>query len=178
MTSVFSLSFPLVSFCVFLSVNTKDTSVNNDDRSDFLRSDDELSSPSGLTDTIRAAVPVVTDIEDLCNQPSQSPTRRANDFCSSSFGCNGQSRQQCNELIKTYKQQQQVDFNEFYINTQSLRHTVFLILLLCSMFVVSCNQMESIQNTYQLHLNILDALLVNITFNMDAHNGRNVWYLH
>lgn len=107
--------------------------MNHDDRSEFLRSDEELSSPSGQMDTIRAAVPVITDIEDLCDQPP----RKANDFCSSSFGCSGQSRQQCNEIIKDYKQQQQVDFNEFYINTQSLRHTVLLILLLCSMFVVS-----------------------------------------
>lgn len=118
---------------IFLIVSTKDTTINTDD----LMQDREISSPTGITDTIRAAVPPVADIEDLCNQPSLSATRRANDFCSSAFGCSGPSRQQCNELIKAYKEQQQVDFNEFYINTQSLRHTMLLILLLCSMFVVS-----------------------------------------
>lgn len=166
----FFVRFKFIS--IAFAVNTKDTSINNDERSDFLRSDEELSSTSVQTDTIRAAVPAVTDIEDLYIKPSTSSPAKANDFCSSSFGCNGQSRQHCNELIKDYKEQQQVDFNEFYINTQSLRHTVLLILLLCSMFVVSWWMLRAVAGQTLLNLFKFQSISLSIwTLIMEGMSG-------
>lgn len=83
------------------------------------------------------ATTIVPDIEDiLSSNESQNHGKRSNDLCSSSFACSGQSRQQCQEIVRDYRQQQQA-FLEFYNDIQSVRHTAYLILLICSMFVVS-----------------------------------------
>lgn len=78
-----------------------------------------------------------TDIEDLFKSDRKDHRPHEKDFCSSAFGCSGPSRQKCHELIKDYREHQLVEFTQFYNETQCLRHTVLLILLLCSMFVVS-----------------------------------------
>lgn len=77
------------------------------------------------------------DIEDLCRSIENDNNLRTNELCSSSYACSGPSRQQCQDLVNDYHQRQQLEFAEFYHSIQSFRHTVLLILLLCSMFVVS-----------------------------------------
>lgn len=81
---------------------------------------------------------VIPDIEDMfASNDCNDHAKRSNDMCSSSFSCSGPSRQQCQEIVRDYRQQQQAAFLEFYNDIQSVRHTAFLILLICSMFVVS-----------------------------------------
>lgn len=86
---------------------------------------------------------IVPDIEDILRptdiddgNDNDRTLRNGREFCSSSFACSGPSRQHCLGMVRDYRQQQHLDFLEFYDNIQSLRHTVLLILLLCSMFVV------------------------------------------
>lgn len=146
------------------SIVTKDTVINDDERTSFLRNENGGNVPNGAVaggsvsiddeneaprNRIRAAIssqesqstssPVVPDIEDLfkSNDTSDKALRTGKEFCSSSFACSGPSRQHCQDLVRDYRQQQHLEFIEFYNNIQSLRHTVLLILLLCSMFVVS-----------------------------------------
>lgn len=126
-------------------VNTKDTVLNDDERNNFLRTENCAASlreeNKNVQNTMEASassasIAVVTDIEDMFRSNNVKPAIKGKEFCSSSFSCSGPSRQHCHELIEDYRQEQQLEFQEFYNNTQSLRHTVLLILLLCSMFVV------------------------------------------
>lgn len=147
------------------SIVTKDTVVNDEERNNFVRSDSaSTNDPSVSVASVRrvheisrddgnqcpgSPTPVVHDIEDLA-KANGPPSQRGNEMCSSSFGCSGQSRQHCQELVRDYRQQQHFEFLEFYNSTQSLRHTVLLILLLCSMFVVS------LINTFHIHMNFYE----------------------
>lgn len=89
--------------------------------------------------------PEITDIEDILtrkrNETSNEPTNTTNDMCSSQFNCNGTDQQSCKTLIRNYHEQSQyglepLEFDANIDDYQTLRHTVLLILLLCSMFVV------------------------------------------
>lgn len=76
-----------------------------------------------------------TDIEDLFKSKGHSSRQRQ--YCDSQFECSDKSRQHCQKLMKVYQSQTISHLKEFTENMRSMRHTVFLILLLCSMFVVS-----------------------------------------
>lgn len=126
------------------SVDTKDTVINDNDRNTFIRTEnvDQETTRNRLsrqpiqsqdTCTTSTSAP---DIEDLCKPVNDNKISRSNEICSSSFSCSGQSRQACQTLVNEYNERQQLEFMEFYNSIQSLRHTVMLILLLCSMFVV------------------------------------------
>ena len=72
----------------------------------------------------------------MCRQTG----RRAN-MCSPSFSCPSNERQNCQSLIKQYEEQtrkglEPLEFPNDTDEHQTLKHTVLLILLLCSMFVV------------------------------------------
>lgn len=130
------------------SVDTKDTVINDAERSAYIRTEtneqetarnrirpttiQSQSQDSNCTSNVTAP-----DIEDLCKSEDNDKNVRSNDMCGSSYACSGPSRQACQELVRDYRQRQQLEFQEFYNSIQSLRHTVVLILLLCSMFVVS-----------------------------------------
>lgn len=129
------------------SIVTKDTVINDEERSQFVRNDscsttndasasEEIESARTQINQCSPAAAIIHDIEDLVRTNGTSTSPRGNAMCSSSFGCSGPSRQHCQELVRDYRQQQHFEFLEFYNTTQSLRHTVLLILLLCSMFVV------------------------------------------
>lgn len=84
--------------------------------------------------------PDVLDIEDILKRKNE-PVNSTNDLCSTQFNCNGTDQQSCQTLIRNYHDQSQYGLEplEFDVNIddyQTLRHTVLLILLLCSMFVV------------------------------------------
>lgn len=125
------------------SVDTKDTVINDAERNTFIRTESDdlettrnrmrqaMQSQSTCTSSV-----TTPDIEDLCKPLENDKTLRSNEMCSSSFACSGPSRVQCQELVNDYNQRQQLEFMEFYNSIQSLRHTVLLILLVCSMFVV------------------------------------------
>lgn len=125
------------------SVDTKDTVINDAERNTFIRteSDDQETMRNRLRQTVQSqetctSTSSAPDIEDLCKPMNGDKPFRSNEMCSSSFACSGQSRQQCQTLVSEYNERQQLEFMEFYKSIQSLRHTVLLILLLCSMFVV------------------------------------------
>lgn len=75
-----------------------------------------------------------TDIEDLFKS-KEHPTRD-NEFCNSEFNCSGKSRENCQKLMQDYRSQTITGMKDFNQNVKSMRLTVLLILLLCSMFVV------------------------------------------
>lgn len=63
-------------------------------------------------------------------------------LCSSQYSCSGPSRQNCKSLVEKYNQQADEGLEPLEIEPdvdehQTLKHIVLLILLLCSMFVVS-----------------------------------------
>lgn len=128
------------------SVDTKDTVINDAERTTYIRTENieqettahNRIQPAKLQSqnsncTNNATVP---DIEDICKRIDNDKNLHSNDLCSPSYACSGPSRQACQELVEDYRQRQQLEFHEFYNSIQSLRHTVVLILLLCSMFVV------------------------------------------
>lgn len=129
------------------TVDTKDTIIDVNVRTKYIHTecDDEENTPHRARPTFLSQDSCTSntshpDIEDLCKLNSTDKDIRSNDLCNSSYPCSGSSRQHCQELVRDYhQQQQQLEFQEFYNNIQSLRHTVVLILLLCSMFVVSVN---------------------------------------
>lgn len=102
---------------------------------------------------------VVLDIEDLLaasaakhsaknlatpdNVNNTNSSGGSNGLCSTKFNCGGTSRQNCQNLISEYQDHahhglEPLEFPENLDEHQTMRHTVLLILLLCSMFVVSC----------------------------------------
>ncbi|EFA13400.1 lysosomal cholesterol signaling protein isoform X2 [Tribolium castaneum] len=102
------------------------------------------------------------DIEDLF------PVNGDTGLCPSRFGCQGPKREQCQGIVRQY--QETIDDDLEFIEEepelhepQFLRHTVLLILLLCSMFVglaisIWTLVMEQISGIY-IELSFLDATL-------------------
>lgn len=180
------------------SIDTKDTIINDDDRDLTNQSEGCSTSSINEIETTRNRIKshgsqctnssTIQDIEDLVRSTDNDKTLRGtNDLCNSTFTCSGQSRQQCHEIIRNYRQQQQhLEFLEFYNDTQSMRHTVVLILMICSMFVVC--KIEQKQKRKQksgfLYLFFFDLfvsflqILVDFIISMDFNHGRNVWHLH
>lgn len=65
-------------------------------------------------------------------------------LCPTRFGCQGPARDQCQGILQQYQDQQTGDSDVETLeedmdshDPQTFRHIVLLILLLCSMFVVS-----------------------------------------
>ncbi|XP_037932855.1 uncharacterized protein LOC119667623 [Teleopsis dalmanni] len=119
---------------------------------------------SSTVTTPTTATTVVVDIEDLLNRrntainKNSSPTTSTDQFhddfrhnhaartmCSPSFDCGpSTSRQNCQNMIERYEEQTRNGLEplEFPTDTdehQTLKHTVLLIILLCSMFVSLSN---------------------------------------
>lgn len=85
------------------------------------------------------------DIEDLVKARPQPSTSQ--EYCNSEFSCDAKSRENCQRLMKVYQTETISHIKEFTENMKSMRLTVFLVLLLCSMFVVS---IASDQQIYRL----------------------------
>lgn len=123
------------------------------------------------------ATNLVVDIEDLVRRR----INRNNDgvangdlenigggLCSSQFNCAGTSRQSCQNLIQKYEENSRdglepIEFDDIVDDHQTLKHTVLLILLLCSMFVslalsIWTLVMEGMSGIY-VELSFLDAFL-------------------
>ncbi|KAJ6641073.1 Integral membrane protein, partial [Pseudolycoriella hygida] len=106
-------------------------------------SDDEESNCSKTEDccTRKSTATTVVDIEDLMAQKCNDRARAGSSgLCSSQFNCDGTSRENCQTLVKKYqtdtiKGLEPLEFPENVDEYQTMRHTVLLILLLCSMFV-------------------------------------------
>ncbi|KAJ8917326.1 hypothetical protein NQ315_002348 [Exocentrus adspersus] len=120
----------------------------------------------------------VTDIEDLLGDrnggfksfiavtPGDSPSR--GDLCPTGFGCDGPKREACHGIVRQYQQQIDDDLELIEEEPEShepqiLRHTVLLILLLCSMFVgmalsIWTLVIEQMSGIY-VELSFLDALM-------------------
>lgn len=63
-------------------------------------------------------------------------------LCPTRFGCQGPTRAQCHGLLKRYEEQiddsdNEIEEDQEAVDPQLTRHIILLILLLCSMFVVS-----------------------------------------
>ncbi|XP_055627992.1 integral membrane protein GPR155 [Toxorhynchites rutilus septentrionalis] len=120
------------------------------------------------------AARTVVDIEDLRIQRSISNDIESEDFitssgmCSAQFNCPAASKQQCQSLIERYREHahdglEPLEFDKTVDEHQTLKHTVLLILLLCSMFVglalsVWTLIMEGMSGIY-VELTFLDAFL-------------------
>lgn len=81
----------------------------------------------------------VLDIEDLL---AKTTRRDSSNLCPTQFDCSaGTSGQNCQSLVQRYREQSQYELEPLEIEEtdlyQTLKHTVLLVLLLCSMFVVS-----------------------------------------
>lgn len=118
--------------------------------------------------------PGETDIEDLFKTTPQGS--REKQYCGSQFKCNDKSRENCEKLMKVYQNQTISHLKEFTENMRSMRHTVFLILMLCSMFVVSEKSMiiSSTINTQTRNR----FFAVGFVVHLDTYHGRHVWHLH
>ncbi|KAH8307356.1 hypothetical protein KR044_010665 [Drosophila immigrans] len=138
---------------------------------------------SGSTVTTpTTASTVVMDIEDLLNRSRQrnvmnskdldkidvAPTTEAH-MCSSSYNCGpSTSRQGCQNIIERYEEQtrsglEPLEHTSDCDEHQTLKHTILLIILLCSMFVglavsIWTLVMEGMSGIY-LELSFLDAFL-------------------
>nr|CAI5834013.1 unnamed protein product [Callosobruchus analis] len=120
---------------------------------------EDLFSDSSKNGEIRGVLAVLTE-------EGMSPTKDG--LCPSRFGCAGHKREACYGIVKQY--QEQIDDALEYIEEepeshepQILRHTVLLILLLCSMFVglalaIWTLVMEQMSGIY-VELSFLDATL-------------------
>uniref|UniRef100_A0A1B0CM07 Putative intracellular signal transduction n=1 Tax=Lutzomyia longipalpis TaxID=7200 RepID=A0A1B0CM07_LUTLO len=107
----------------------------------------------------------VLDIEDLV---TRRLAEQQNGLCSAQFNCAGTSRQSCQTLIQRYQENtrrglEPLEFDESIDDHQTLKHTVLLILLLCSMFVglalsIWTLVMEGMSGIY-VELSFLDAFL-------------------
>ncbi|CAH0548586.1 unnamed protein product [Brassicogethes aeneus] len=161
-----------------------------------------------ITETCCEESPVV-DIEDLLGkEPTAATIMETMDenspngegLCPSRFGCQGPTREQCHGIVRQY--QQQIDEDLMLIEEepeshepQILRHTVLLILLLCSMFVglslsIWTLVMEQMSGIY-IELSFLDAtlnfgqsILIFAIFGLDTKEivlpvlkfWRKIWY--
>ena len=90
-----------------------------------------------------AAVPTqtrtVVDIEDIVPKGPNVDVTAAN-LCSTQFGCASTSRQACQSMVQRYQENshyelEPIEYDDNVDTYQVLKHTVLLILLLCSMFV-------------------------------------------
>ena len=83
----------------------------------------------------------VVDIEDLMANDNNDDDD-GNGLCSTQFNCASTSRQNCQSILQKYQEDSQyelepIEYDDNIDNYQVLKHTVLLVLLLCSMFVVS-----------------------------------------
>lgn len=152
--------------------------------------------------TRKSTATTVVDIEDLMSSSKyDSDAPRSNGLCSSNFNCAGPSRQSCKTLVQQYQEQNRhglepIEFSDSDEDElQSMRHTVLLILLLCSMFVslalsIWTLVMEGMSGVY-VELSFLDgflnfgqSLIVLACFITDTGNllpqvakyFRKIWY--
>lgn len=120
------------------------------------------------TDTRRSTV---VDIEDLLakrKRESYTPPESPRTICSPAYACASTSRQSCQTLVQQYHDQSRNGLEPLENagdedDHQTLKHTVLLIILLCSMFVglalsVWTLIMEGLSGIY-LELSFLDAFL-------------------
>ncbi|KAH8389527.1 hypothetical protein KR200_003669 [Drosophila serrata] len=139
-------------------------------------------SGGGSVTTPSTTSTVVVDIEDLLNRTRQRANKDLdkieaaprteeirNQMCSSSFNCGpSTSRQSCQTIIERYEDQNRrglepLEHTSDTDEHQTLKHTVLLIILLCSMFVglavsIWTLVMEGMSGIY-LELSFLDAFL-------------------
>lgn len=121
--------------------------INNVRRRRSLSSDDdEENGCSGSRENgeccsaaVKTETRAVVDIEDIIAKgPNVDVT--ANNLCSTQFGCASTSRQACQSLVQRYQEDshyalEPIEYEDNVDTYQVLKHTVLLILLLCSMFV-------------------------------------------
>ncbi|KAH8286404.1 hypothetical protein KR054_008655 [Drosophila jambulina] len=139
-------------------------------------------SGGGSVTTPSTTSTVVVDIEDLLNRTRQRANKDLdkieaaprteeirNQMCSASFNCGpSTSRQSCQTIIERYEDQNRrglepLEHTSDTDEHQTLKHTVLLIILLCSMFVglavsIWTLVMEGMSGIY-LELSFLDAFL-------------------
>lgn len=122
------------------------SSNDDDDNDDGIESNNEGCKSNGVN--CCSAIPVtpstparVIDIEDLLAQDNDNDDD-GNGLCSTQFNCASTSRQNCQSILQKYQEESQyelepIEYDDNVDNYQVLKHTVLLVLLLCSMFVVS-----------------------------------------
>lgn len=151
--------------------------------------------------TRKSTATTVVDIEDLMSNKYDGRNNGPNTLCSSNFNCPSTSRQSCKTLVQQYQDQNHHGLEPIECSDsdedelQTMRHTVLLILLLCSMFVslalsIWTLVMEGMSGVY-VELSFLDgflnfgqSLIVFACFITDSGNllpqiakyFRKIWY--
>lgn len=167
------------------------TSLSSSEDEEIVKADNETRCSNGVNGnedccSAKSNPTTVVDIEDLLNRgqsskfdtQSHNPSNQFDDdgnfggiragMCSPSFSCAGSSRQNCQAIIQQYEEQarrglEPLEFPKEGDEHQTLKHTVLLIILLCSMFVslavsIWTLVMEGMSGIY-LELSFLDAFL-------------------
>lgn len=128
-------SLPRVNSDVNFSIHTRKIrrrhSSSEDEENQSCHTDNCCNRDSSTTAT------TVVDIEDLLSKSGGDQ----NGLCPTSRDCAGTSRDNCQSLVQRYQEQSQYELEPLEVEEtdlyQTLKHTVLLVLLLCSMFVVS-----------------------------------------
>ncbi|XP_055846955.1 integral membrane protein GPR155 [Episyrphus balteatus] len=167
------------------STRRRNTSLSSSEDEEIAKAEDTgCGNGNGNCCSATTNTTTVVDIEDLLNRAQSSKVElrhhnhnfdddgnfggiRAN-MCSPSFSCAGPSRQNCQAIIQQYEEQarkglEPLEFPKEGDEHQALKHTVLLIILLCSMFVslavsIWTLVMEGMSGIY-LELSFLDAFL-------------------
>lgn len=133
-------------------------------------SDEDESKCSNNEDccTRKSTATTVVDIEDLLANQKCNDRAGPSGLCNSQFNCDGASRENCQSLVKKYQSEtnrglEPLELPDNVDEYQTMRHTVLLILLLCSMFVslalsIWTLVMEGMSGIY-VELSFLDAFL-------------------
>lgn len=106
-----------------------------------------------------------------------SGTQPQSTLCPTRFGCQGNTRAQCEGIIRQYQEQIDDDIELIEEEPEShdpqiLRHVVLLILLLCSMFVVVK------QTNNVLFCGVIFGSVGHCFMYLDAGDGKNLGNLH
>lgn len=144
-------------------------------------------------------IKTVVDIEDIIPK-EPNVTSNSNSLCATQFGCPSTSRAECHSRVQRYQENSHYDLEPLEVEDETdtyqvLKHTVLLILLLCSMFVsfaltIWTLIMDGLSGIY-VELSFLDAflnfgqsLIVFACFASDAGElfvpivkvARKIWY--
>lgn len=149
------------------------SSEDDDDESSSTHKNEVVAGCSANSDeccTRKSTATTVVDIEDLMsNKYDDRNNMGPNNLCSSNFNCPSTSRQSCKTLVQQYQEQNNYGLEPIEYSDsdedelQTMRHTVLLILLLCSMFVslalsIWTLVMEGMSGVY-VELSFLDGFL-------------------
>lgn len=140
-TTNINASLPHINSAVNFPINNvrRRRSVTSEDEDEEIACTGSANNDQCCSTVVRRETRAVVDIEDIIPKgPNVDVT--ANNLCSTQFGCASTSREACQSLVQRYQENshydlEPIEYDDNVDTYQVLKHTVLLILLLCSMFV-------------------------------------------